>query len=148
MVYRALDHGRHAVVAFRRVYSETSATAPVSARFANDHRPAGESRSPSTRRQIHPNLPVESTSELESEFERELWQVFPRHPKSTRSAAFAAYRRLSARDRIACLSAAAQFAIRFEELGLPEQKRDERLKFVPSLATWISQRRWERSGRP
>jgi hypothetical protein len=105
-----------------------------------------EPRALSQRRQVQQNLPRESTRQLQSEFDTELWDIFPRHPNSSRTAALAAFRVLSAEEKVACLAGAVRFAIRFEAIDAPREQTEERLKFVPSLATWIRQRRWEREG--
>jgi hypothetical protein len=110
-----------------------------------------EPQNRSTLNVVQSNLPTEHTNESaqgsplgEAEFEHELWEIFPRNPASRRSAALSAFMALIQEDRVECILGAARFALRFESVRAGSENTEQRLRFVPSLATWIAQRRWER----
>lgn len=65
------------------------------------------------------------------EFEA-LWRRFPRH--TAKGAAFKAWQKLNEFDQIATVDGADRYAA---DPNLPEPQ------FIPHLATWLNQRRWE-----
>lgn len=81
--------------------------------------------------------------ETYAEFEEGVWNDFPRHPNSRKHPAFVAYEKLPVELRAKCIGGVLRYAERFREDDEKGRSEAERLRFVPHLTTWISQKGWE-----
>lgn len=85
---------------------------------------------------------VKDKSEDEGWFDEAIRYDYPK--KSARLPALRAWMRLSKADKMACAHGVVDFSMRFDEkMKTAKRPREEELRFVPDLSTFINQRRWE-----
>lgn len=85
---------------------------------------------------------VKDKSEDEGWFDEAIRYDYPK--KSARLPALRAWMRLSKADKMACAHGVVDFSMRFDEkMKTSKRPREEELRFVPDLSTFINQRRWE-----
>lgn len=128
------DTSTERVKRFRKRSENVSVTPPEP-----DTEPEPEKKTPTVPKGTRA---VKDKSEDEGWFDEAIRYDYPK--KSARLPALRAWMRLSKADKMACAHGVVDFSMRFDEkMKTAKRPREEELRFVPDLSTFINQRRWE-----